>query len=173
MARLPLSQPSAAEMEARKREGTSPPNLQLAVAHAPEVARLQFELNRALFAGMTERQKRLVILTAGSLTNNAYCWGHHVPMAQNAGVSVAQIRGLRVGDFSLFPPDEQLLLTYCTAVVNRNVTDELFAHISAGRTPEEMVKITMLVGYYCMIGVVQPALDVPQDEGFGGFEVPL
>ncbi len=172
MARLALAEPNAEEKAFRAREGTAAPNLQRAVAHAPEVARLQLELNRAVVEGMPARQKRLVMLLTGSMTKNAYCWGHHVPPALEAGVSAEQLRSLRAGDYSLFPPDEQTMLAYCAAVVNQTVTDELWDAVSHGRTPEELVKITMLVGYYCMIGRVQRALDVAQDDGFGGFEVP-
>ncbi len=52
------------------------------------------------------------------------------------------------------------------------MTDDIWQAVSAGRTPEELVKITMTVGFYSLLGVVQGALDVAQDEGFGGFEQP-
>jgi len=171
--RLTAAQPSAEELAFRRREGTSPPNLQLAVAHAAEVARLQLELNRAAAAGMSPRQKELIILLVGSLTHNAYCWGHHVPPALAAGLSKAEIRAIRRGDYSMFPPQEQALLAYCGAMVGLKVTDDLWEAVSRERTPEELVKITALVGFYCMLGAVQAALDVAQDEGFGGFEQPL
>jgi alkylhydroperoxidase family enzyme len=173
MARLAPAQPSAEELTFRSREGTSPPNLQLAVAHAADVARLQLELNRAAAAGMSLRQKELIILLVGSLTSNAYCWGHHVPPALAAGLSKAEVRAIRRGDHSMFPPKEQALLAYCSAMVEQEVTDDLWEAVSCERTPEELVKITMLVGFYCMLGTVQAALDVAQDEGFGGFEQPL
>jgi 4-carboxymuconolactone decarboxylase len=172
MARLAPAQPSAEELAFRRREGTSPPNLQLVVAHAPEVARLQLELNRAAAAGMSGRQKEMIILVVGLLTDNAYCWGHHVPPALAAGLSRAEIEAIRSGDHSRFPANERALLAYCAAMVEHRVTDELWELVSRERTPEELVKITMLVGFYCLLGAVQAALNVAQDEGFGGFEEP-
>jgi 4-carboxymuconolactone decarboxylase len=172
MARLPPAQPSAEEMAIRSREGTSPPNLQLAVAHAPDLARLQLELTRAAAAGMPPRQKELIILLVGLLTENAYCWGHHVPPALAAGLSEGEIRAIRRRDLSVFPPRERALLGYCRAVVDQKVADEAWAAMSHDRTPEEIVKITMLIGFYCMLGKVQAAFNVAQDEGFGGFEQP-
>lgn len=172
MARLAPAQPSPEELAFRSREGTVPPNLQLAVAHATEVARLQLELNRAAAAGMPLRQKELIILLVGRLTNNAHCWGHHVPPALAAGLSEAEIRGIRQGDHSMFTPSERALLDYSGAIVEETVTDAVWGTVSRDRTPEELVKITMLVGFYCMLGKVQAALDVAQDEGFGGFEQP-
>jgi 4-carboxymuconolactone decarboxylase len=172
MSRVPPSQPSAAELAFRAREGTSPPNLQLVVAQAPEVARLQLELNRAAAAGMSARERESIILAVGLLTENAYCWGHHVPPALDAGLSQAEIRAIRSGDHSLFPARERALLAYCMAAVEHRVTDDLWGAVSKGRTPEELVKITMLIGFYCMLGAVQAALQVAQDDGFGGFEEP-
>ncbi len=172
MARLPPAQLSAEELAFRRREGSAPPNLQLVVAHAPEVARLQLELTRAAAAGMPPRQKELIILLVGLLTDNAYCWGHHVPPALAAGISTAEIRAIRGHDYSVFGPEEQALLGYCRAVVDQAVSDEAWEAVSRGRTPEDLVKITMLVGFYCMLGKVQAALNVPQDAGFGGFEEP-
>jgi len=118
------------------------------------------------------RQRELIILSVGLHTENEYCWGHHVPPALEAGLSESEIRGIRDFDHSMFPPDEQALLAFCEAMVAQQVTDNLWHEMSLGRTAEELVKITMLVGFYCMIGKVQAALNVPQDEGFGGFEQP-
>lgn len=172
MSRLPPVEPSAEEKAYRAREGTVAPNLQLAVAHAPEVARLQLELNRAAVAGMTIRQKELIILEVGLLTENAYCWGHHIPPAIGGGLTVDELRSLRSRDHSAFPAEERALLAFCDAAIERRVTDDIWQAVSAGRTPEELVKITMTVGFYSLLGVVQGALDVAQDEGFGGFEQP-
>jgi 4-carboxymuconolactone decarboxylase len=172
MARLGPAELSAEEVAFRKREGTSAPNLQLAVAHAPDVARLQLELARAATASMSPRERELIILVVGLVSDNAYCWGHHVPMALAAGMSEAEIRGIRADDYSCFPPDERALLQYCAAVVEQRVADEQWDAVSRGRTPAELVKITMLVSYYCLLGKIQSALQVEQDEGFGGFEQP-
>ena len=172
MQRLPPAQPSAEELAFRAREGSTPPNLQLAMAHAPEVARLQLELNRAVAAGMTIRQKELVILPIARATDNAYCWGHHVPPALGGGITDAEILSIREGDYSSFSERDQALIAFALAMVDRSVTDEIWAGVSAGRSPEEMVKLIMLAGFYVMLGSVQVAVDVPQDEGLGGFEQP-
>lgn len=167
-----MAEPSAEEKAFRKREGTVAPNMQLALTNAPNVAMRHLELIRAATAGMPPRQKELMILLVGLLTDNDYCWGHHVPLALDAGLSITQIRSLRAGDHSVFPPDEQALLAYCAAVIKQRVTDELWEAVRLGRTSEDLVKITMVVGYYCMVGLARGALDVAQDDGFGGFEVP-
>lgn len=172
MQRLPPAQPNAEELAFRAREGTTPPNLQLAMAHAPEVARLQLELNRAAAAGMTIRQKELIILPIAQLTDNEYCWGHHIPPALAGGLSETEIRAIRDGDYSALAPEEQALVAFVVAMTAQTVTDALWREMARGRTHEEQVKIVMLIGFYCMLGKVQAAVNVPQDEGFGGFEQP-
>jgi alkylhydroperoxidase family enzyme len=172
MSRLGYAEPDAEEAAFRAREGTTAPNLQLVVANASEVARHQLELVRSAAEGMSPRIKELLILCHGRLSGNAYCWGHHVPPALAAGLTEAQVRGVREGDYSLLEPDERVLLDYVEAVEARAVTDELWTSVSAGRSPEELVKLTMLIGCYSMINRVQAAFAVPQDEGFGGFETP-
>lgn len=170
--RLPFAEPSAEELAIRAKEGTSPPNLQLAIAHAPNVARAQLELVRAVCVGIAARDRELIMLLVGLVTENAYCWGHHVPPALVAGMTEQQLRTLRTGDHSLFPPREQALLAYCEAVVQQRVGDDIWEAVREGRSDEEMVKITMMIGFYTMLGKVQAALNIPQDEGFGGFEQP-
>jgi hypothetical protein len=64
------------------------------------------------------------------------------------------------------------LLAFCDAAVDQCVTDEIWDAMRVGRTPEELVQITMTVGFYCMLGVLQGVFQVDQDEGFGGFEQP-
>jgi alkylhydroperoxidase family enzyme len=172
MGRLPPAEPNAEEKAIRAREGSTPPNLSLVIAHAPNLARIQLEMTRGIVAGMTIRQKELIILEVGLLTDNAYCWGHHVPPALGGGLSVDEILALRARDHSVFPPREQALLAFCDAAVDQRVTDEIWDAMQFGRTPEELVQITMTVGFYCMLGVLQGVFQVDQDEGFGGFEQP-
>jgi len=172
MQRLPPAVPSAEELAFRAREGTAPPNLQLAMAHAPEVARLQLELNRAAAAGMTIRQKELIILPIAVLTTNAYCWGHHVPLAMAGNISRDEVLAIRNGDYSIFPDHERALIEFVTAMVARRVTDAEWSAMAARRDEQELVQIVMLAGFYIMLGSVQSAIGAPQDEGFGGFEQP-
>jgi alkylhydroperoxidase family enzyme len=172
MARVSYAEPSAEELAFRAREGSSPPNLQLAVAHAKEVARGQLELVRAITAGMEPRLKELVILQHARISGNAYCWGHHVPPALAAGLTEVELRALRVGDLDGFGSTERAVLDYVAAVEECRVTDREWADVATGRTSEDLVKLTALVGYYSMTSRVQSALDVAQDDGFGGFDTP-
>jgi alkylhydroperoxidase family enzyme len=160
------------EQAIRQREGRGPPNLQLAIANAPEVARLQLELLRAISGGLDARQRELAILEHARLLRNAYCWGHHIPAALEAGYTRDQLRRLRDGDHSAFDHADRQILAYVATVEDQSVTDEQWAALRKLFSDEELVTLTMLIGFYGMMSRAQWTLDVPQDDGFGGFEVP-
>lgn len=170
--RVQYGQVTAEERAQRAAEGTEPPNLQRAVANAPDVARLQLELLRATTTMLDLRMRELAILEVGRLMRNEYCWGHHVPVALSAGVTEDQLLRLRDGDHSGFDVDEQTLLAFVDAVDVGAVTDELWEAMSKQLDDAHLVALTSLVGYYEMVSRVQATLQVPQDAGFGGFEVP-
>ncbi|MCU1374674.1 MAG: hypothetical protein JWO68_1960 [Actinomycetia bacterium] len=169
---MPFAALGAEEVELRAREGTIAPNLQLAIAHAPDVARNQMVLLRSITAGFDQRLIELVILQQAIIAGNAYCWGHHVPVAIGAGYTEEQLRGLRDGDDSLLDEGDRQIAAYVRALLARSVSEEQFAGLRRLLGEEDLVKVTMLVGHYTMVGLAQAAMDVPQDEGFGGFECP-
>jgi alkylhydroperoxidase family enzyme len=170
--RVGFGQITAEEAEVRAREGRPAPNLQLAIANAPDVAEAQLSLLRVTSAALDVRPRELATLGHARLVGNAYCWGHHVPPALAAGYTEQQLKALREGDRSLFGAEDQDLLAFVEAVELQAVTDELWTAMATRYDPSELVALTMLVGCYGMISRAQRALDVPQDDGFGGFEEP-
>jgi alkylhydroperoxidase family enzyme len=172
-ARLLYAEVSEEEAETRRREGRrEPPNLQRAIAHAPDVARNHATLLWSILDGLDPRLAELVILQQGLLTENAYCWGHHVPVAQDLGYTNEQLRALRDRDLTLLDEDDRRVVEYVNAVIAGLVTDGQFAAVRQQLGDEHIVKVTLLIGIYTMIAMAQQAMNVPQDEGFGGFECP-
>lgn len=167
MSRLPAAQPSAEELAFRAREGTVPPNIQLALAHAPLVAQKQLELLRAICEGMSLREKEIVILQIAVVTDNAYCWGFHVRPGIRAGVTEEEIRGILKGDHSMFPSRDQALIDFASAAIRQEMTDTIWARVSEERSHEDLVKLVMLAGFYSMLGKVTATLDVTLDSGQG------
>src|ERR1700719_2237575 len=127
MSRVKYAEPNTEEVAARVRDGhQSPPNLQKVVANAPEVATKQYELLRAISDGLDPRLKELVILCHAKLTSNTYCWGHHVPVGIDVGLSVEQVLGIREGDFSAFDDSDRAVIDYVSAAEERAVTDAVW-----------------------------------------------
>ena len=170
--RIPFAELTKEELESRERDGRPASNLLFAMANAPEVARNQIALLRSTTAGLEPRLVELVILQEGLISQNAYSWGHHVPVAISAGYSEEQLRALRDGDSSPFDEEDRAILDYVSALLARTVSDHQFASLRRQLGDEQLLKVTMLAGCYTMLGLAQAAIDVPQDDGFGGFECP-
>ena len=49
------------------------------------MAQNQASLLWSILDGLDPRLAELVILQQGLLNENAYCWGHHVPVAEDLG----------------------------------------------------------------------------------------
>jgi alkylhydroperoxidase family enzyme len=173
VSRLKFAEPSPEEVAARVLGGHQPPpNMQKVVANAPAVAAKQYELLRAISEGMDLRLKEMVILCHAKLTSNSYCWGHHVPVGIDSGLSVEEILAIREGNFSAFGDADRAVLQYVVAAEAQAVTDAVWAAVAQGRSEKDLVCLTMLIGYYSMQATTWSALVVPQDDGFGGFETP-
>ncbi len=142
--RLPYAEITAEEAERRQREGRrAAPNLQRAIAHAPQVAQNQSALLWSILDGLEPRLAELVILQQGLLNENAYCWGHHVPVAEDLGYTSEQIRALRDRDLTSLADDERRVVEYVNAVMARSVTDEQFLALREQLGEERLVKVTL------------------------------
>lgn len=170
--RVPYAAISPEEQLLREREGRAAPNLQLAVANAPEVARTQVEFLRATTANLDLRLRELAILEVARILRNGYCWGHHVPVALDLGCTAEQLSALRDGDHSLFDESDQQVLRFAGHIESQTLRDDDWTALSARLSDSEMVALVVLVGYYCSMSRIQSALQVPQDEGFGEMDVP-
>jgi alkylhydroperoxidase family enzyme len=168
--RVDFGELSLAERSERERSNRPAPNLQRAIANVPAAASAQFDLLKACSEGLSDQTRELVIMAVAVATGNAYCWGHHLPWLQKLEYTPKQIDALRLGDTSPFSGREASLVEFAWAVERLEVDDRVWAETSRVIEPEEMIRVTLLVGCYGLISRVQSAWDVPQDEGFGGFE---
>jgi len=152
---------SEEELELRERRNRSVvPNAVYVVANAPEVSRYQTELMLAIFEGLDRRAVELTILQYAILARNEYCWGHHVPLALDLGFTVEQLRDLRDGKTDSFVPEDRELLAYVAAAVEYRVTDVEWEPVRRRFTSEELVKLTMIPGFYSLTGITAAAFDI-------------
>ena len=97
----------------------------------------------------------------------AYEWAMHNINAPEAGVSpetMAAIRDRAMVDS--LPADEQAVIRYARElVITHHVTDETFGAVHALLGDKGVAELTGAIGYYCAIGCVLNALEVPAPEG--------
>lgn len=155
------------ERSAREAEGRPAPNLQRAMANLPGAATHQWRLVRDLAGRVPADIREVAILAVSAEVGNGYCWGQHAPVARRLGYSREQVEGLFNGDHALLDERDELVARYAIAVERRAVDDGLFDEVRQLLGAETAAALTMLTACYCMIGRVQSAFDVPQDDGFG------
>ena len=167
MSRVPLADPRP---EKTKRPGAPPAhsNLHRAIANLPDVADGQRNLIRSITEGLDRRTVELAILAHAALVANAYCWQHHVVLAERAGISNGEISALKAGQIDLFEDDDRTLLAFVQAVSRRTMDDRCWQDASEVASSDTLLRLVMLVGFYSMMTDAWSALAVPVDDDLRG-----
>jgi alkylhydroperoxidase family enzyme len=124
---------------------------------------------------LTLRERELVIDRTCFRCGSEYEWGVHVAFfGPRVGLTPDETRDLCAEDprATAFAPREQLLLRLCDELhATATVTDALWAELVAGWSPEQLVELVVLAGYYHAIAFATNALRLPL-EPFGARFVP-
>jgi alkylhydroperoxidase family enzyme len=142
------------------------------LANAPDVAAAQHALIGAICTGLPMPLVELAILGQAVASGNDFCWAMHVPLAAAAGVSDDKVRAVRDGNPGVLTDEEEAWVRFARAVASRSVSDGTWDALRGRRSEEDMVKITMLVGFYLMIDAARRAFAVPSPPGGGRFIQP-
>lgn len=124
--------------------------------HAPGLALPAAHLGgRIRYHGaLSDHDRELAILTAGSLANCQFEWDSHVDIARQVGVSETALNHLR-GSGEALADHEQLIVGFVQELVaTSTVSDETFETTVAVIGNERVVELATLVGYYMMLGYV-------------------
>ena len=124
----------------------------------------RYELSRELSLSMRERE--IVIDRTCARCGCEYEWGVHVAFfADRVGLTRPQIASLTSGDASdpcWAEPRERLLIRTVDALHDgADIDDALWDELSAAFTPEELLDLLMLCGWYHAISFTANAARVP------------
>ncbi|MDZ7700576.1 MAG: carboxymuconolactone decarboxylase family protein [Halobacteriales archaeon] len=120
-------------------------------------------------AGLSGRERELVILATARATDTAYMWHQHVRLSRALDVDDDAIRAVSAGEFEALPGREPLLLRYATAVADGRVDDPLGEAAASAFEPDTVVGITMLAAGYVAVARALSALDVELEDAFVGW----
>ena len=116
---------------------------------------------------LTIRERELVIDRTCVRCGSSYELGVHLAFyAPKAKLTPAEIRDLRAEDPSTtgFAPRERLLLHLCDELhTTATISDALWAELAAAYTPEQLVELVVLAGYYHTISFVTNAFRIPPE----------
>jgi len=143
-------------------------NVQKVVGNSPKIGRDFLRLGNAiLFKGkLSPALRELAILRVGNLAQANYEWTQHVPIGLLAGLSQQQIDDIGIWEKSnLFNDKERAVLQYTDEVaVNIRVSDDTFSLVKDAFNEEEIVELTVTIGYYGMVCRILEALQVELED---------
>jgi alkylhydroperoxidase family enzyme len=177
MARVPLvdkhsAPPKVAELFGKLEAGGGQLlNLYRAVGHCAELGPAFIRMgNRILFRGkLPPRLREWAILWVGHRARAPYEFSKHVAIALETGITQAQLDALaQWRDSPLFDAQEKAVLAYSDEVSGGyRARDDTFAALRAFLDDEQVVELTVVIGFYEMVCRVLEALQIElEDEPF-------
>lgn len=114
---------------------------------------------------LPKRDKELVILRVGHLRGSEYELQQHRRLARSRGVDSALQDKIFAGPTTPGLTEHQrvLLAAVDEFVLNRDLTDDTFAELSAHLTREQVIEFCALAGHYDAIAAILATLRVPMD----------
>lgn len=150
------------------------PNLYRVLGHSPDMLRGWLDLAWSLRLNATtpRRTRELMILRGARMTQTAYEWAHHVPMALEAGVTQAEVDALMAGDMSgdgadTFTEAEVAALQLATEVTDGPAASpSCMANLKQYYTDAEVIELVLTASFYVCVGRTLKSLNVPLEDGY-------
>ncbi|MDE0138591.1 MAG: carboxymuconolactone decarboxylase family protein [bacterium] len=130
--------------------------------HVPEQAEHIARLGHLVRfeSGLDGADRELAILATGRAHGCDYVWDTHVDLARREGTSPAAIAHLdgEVGDLA---PREAAILDMVGELCSASsLSASAFARVESHLGPEGVVELSILVGYYTLLGYAMASFDV-------------
>jgi len=114
---------------------------------------------------LTLREREIVILRTTAACGSAYEWGVHVAFfSERAKLDPAAVRATvcEGADAPCWSPEESALIAFCDALhTTCDVDDATYAAVAKTHSPEAILEILMLAGFYRTISYLTNALRLP------------
>ena len=176
MPRIPMvpeapEDPQLAEMFSEvKQRWPHVPNLYRMLGNAPEMLRAWLDMAwpLRLNASTSRRTRELMILYGARLSQTAFEWAHHVPLALDAGVTQSEIDALhrgRVPD-TVSDAEQAALILAKEITVGPEASAESIDALKPHYTDAEIVELVLTASFYVCVGRTLKSLDVPLEERF-------
>lgn len=161
-----------------KRGGTL--NIFRALSHSPEAMRRFMKFGSYFLdeGKLDPKLRELAILRAGLLCRSPYEFSQHVSFGRRVGLSDSQIRGIAAPSVALFEPREMAVLSYAGELTSEaRVSDAAYAAVAAFLNEEEIVELTLVIGFYNMVSrtlnALQVNVDAPAQKDFAEIGIEL
>lgn len=148
-------------------------NVHLTLANNPDLLETFRRTNAEVYdgAGLSKREREIVILTVAAETDSRYEWHQHVRHAMFAGFTPEEVRAIADGDPATFDEYETALHRYAAAFVRGTVDDATHAALADHVDEETLVGVAILASRYVGLAKVLEAFDVETEEPFVGWDL--
>lgn len=174
MARLPYVDPATASESVRTTLARLPVDLNIfrMMAHAETNFRPLLRLGTSILGEqqLSGRLRELAILRVARLSKAEYEWVQHVPIAEAAGATAAQVEALARDDTvaPCFDPTERLVLRFVTEVVLQvGASAAVVAEMLRAFSPREVVELILAVGFYMTMARLMETTGIDLDPPAG------
>jgi 4-carboxymuconolactone decarboxylase len=152
-------------------------NLYKVLANSPHVARNAIRLGNSLIGKTTlsPKLRELTIMRIAKLCDCEYEWVQHTPVALQSGVNRAQLDAIGSWkESNNFDEEERVILQYVDEVAqNVKVADATFEALNKYLDEQNIVELTLAIGWWGMLARLFVALEVEVDERSAGSAVDL
>ncbi len=142
-------------------------NLYKVLAHNPNLLLNYMRLGNSLLTKscLPPKLRELAILRVARLTASDYEWAQHCPIALGVGISHEQIEAIsHWSESTSFSDKERAVLQYTDEVAqNVRVQDETFRVLKQHVNEENIVELTLSIGYWAMTARFLVPLQVDVD----------
>ncbi|MBS0429124.1 MAG: carboxymuconolactone decarboxylase family protein [Proteobacteria bacterium] len=147
------------------------PDLYRVLGVAPPMfkAWLDFAWPLRLHARTSRKLRELLILRGALVSRTAYEWAHHLPMADEAGVSARQIEALPAWrEADCFDPAERAALRLADEVTTGpGASQEAIDNLrQAGFDDEQVVELVLTASFYVCVGRFLNSMDITPEAGY-------
>lgn len=138
-----------------------------AVGNNPEllVGFAQFYNRMYRNAGLTGRERELIILAIASSLESEYMWHHHVDWGKDVGISEDEILAISRGDLDPFPENERDMIAYARGVALGSVNDPIHDSLADHYDDGTIIGIVMVASQYVGVGRLLEAVDIELEDG--------
>lgn len=171
MARIPYYDPAKAPPKLAELMGKIKPQLNIfrALANSDPVARGFVQLGNALLmrGKLSPTLREIAILRVGWLSRASYEVFQHERIGRDAGLSEDKLRAVASGaQNSAFDNQERAVLLYTDDLVNNvRASDETLNAVKAFLDTEQVVELTVTIGYYMMVSRFLESMGVDDESG--------
>ncbi|MBF6599900.1 MAG: carboxymuconolactone decarboxylase family protein [Dehalococcoidia bacterium] len=138
-------------------------NIFRAMSHSPVAMRHFMRLGSYFLeeGKLDAALRELAILRVGHECAAPYEFGQHIALGRRAGLTDAQIRGVGAPNGALFDRRQLSVLAYAGELTaEASASDATHGAVASFLNDEEIVELTMLIGYYNLVSRTLNALEV-------------